>query len=288
MRSGEFYDRLGALSRDGTPFVVATITGTSGSSPRKVGAKMLVLQDGEVVETIGGGVLERQVISDALDALRAGRSCVRTYELRQQGEHALDALCGGEATLFLDVHAPQRTLLVVGAGHVGGKLATLAKLLDYRVVVVDSRADMVARERLPAADELICGDPAQLPALVPLTERVSVVIVTHDHRHDADALRAVLDSPAGYIGMMGSAAKIRTIFGRLREEGVDPSALDRVHAPIGIDIGAQTPAELALCIMAEIVADGYARAEEAAAPAATPPADASAENAASGDRGSGG
>ncbi len=167
-------------------------------------------------------------------------------------------------------------------------LATLAKLLDYRVVVVDSRADMVARERLPAADELICGDPAQLPALVPLTEQVNVVIVTHDHRHDADALRAVLDSPAGYIGMMGSAAKIRTIFGRLREEGVDPSALDRVHAPIGIDIGAQTPAELALCIMAEIVADGYARAEEAAAPAATQPADASAENAASGDRGSGG
>lgn len=288
MRSGEFYDRLATLSRDGTPFVVATITGTSGSSPRKVGAKMLVLQDGEVVETIGGGVLERQVISDALEALRAGRSGVRTYELRQQGEHALDALCGGEATVFLDVHAPQCTLLAVGAGHVGGKLATLAKLLDYRVVVVDSRADMVTRERLPAADELICGDPARLAALVPLTEQVSVVIVTHDHRHDADALRAVLDSPAAYIGMMGSAAKIRTIFDRLREEGVDPSALARVHAPIGIDIGAQTPAELALCIMAEIVADGYARADAAAAPAATQPADAPVGNAASGDPGAGG
>jgi len=259
MTLSEFYDRVATLVRDGVPFVIATITQTSGSSPRKVGAKMLISGDGETVDTVGGGILEKEVIADAHEALRTGVSCERCYGLRQKGEYALDALCGGEATVFLDVHVPQRTLLVVGAGHVGVALATLAKRLDYGVIVGDSREDMLTAERLPAADELVCGDPARLAELVPITENMHIVIVAHDHRHDADALRAVVDSPAAYVGMMGSANKIRTIFGRLRDEGIEPAALDRVHAPIGIDIGAETPAELALCIMAEIVACAHGR-----------------------------
>jgi len=247
------------LTGRGVPFVLATIIGTSGSSPRGVGTKMLVMGDGKTVETIGGGALEKQVIADALTCLVSGASRIERYELRAQGDHALGTLCGGEATVFLEAHVPDRTLLIVGAGHVGRSLCRCAKLLDYQVVVLDPREDMVTPERYPEADRLICGDPAQTADLFPISSTTHVVIVTHGHQFDKEALLSVIGSPAAYIGMMGSATKVRTVHAQLREAGVDPGLLDRVHAPIGLDIGAETPAELALCIMAEIVADGYGR-----------------------------
>jgi xanthine dehydrogenase accessory factor len=257
VRAAELYAKIAELSRQGTPFVVATITEVTGSSPRGVGTKMLVLGDGTTVETIGGGALEREVIADARACLASGVSKSKHYVLRVEGEHALGTLCGGEATVFLEVHAPDSTLLIVGAGHVGQKLCSCAKLLDYRVVVLDSREDLVTRERFPQADELICGDSARTAELFPITRSTHVVIVTHSHLHDKEALRSVVGSPAAYVGMMGSGTKVRTVFAQLKEEGVSATLLDRVHSPIGLDIGAETPAELALCIMAEIVAEIY-------------------------------
>lgn len=259
MRVQELYVKMAELTGQGVPFVLATIIEAKGSSPRGVGTKMLVLRDGTTVETIGGGALEKRVIADALASLASGVSHTERYELRVEGEHAVGTLCGGEALVFLEVHAPNRTLLIVGAGHVGRSLCPCAKLLDYRVVVLDSREDMVTRDRYPGADRLICGDPARTAELFPISEATHVVIVTHGHLHDKDALLSVIDSPAAYIGMIGSVAKVRTVFAQLREAGVDPDLLDRVHAPIGLDIGAETPAELALCIMAEIVAESYGR-----------------------------
>jgi xanthine dehydrogenase accessory factor len=259
MRATEFYAKMADLTRQAVPFVLATITAAQGSSPRGIGAKMLILADGTTVETVGGGVLERQVVTDALACLASGASRSETYQLRQEGEHALDALCGGEATVFLEVHAPDRTLIIVGAGHVGQRLCAIAKLLDYVVVVLDPRQEMVSRERFPQADQLICGDPARTAELCSLGEGSHIVIVTHSHQHDAAALRAVVDSPAAYVGMIGSANKVRAIFAQLADDGVEPELLARVHSPIGLDIGAETPAELALCIMAEIVAESYGK-----------------------------
>ena len=155
-------------------------------------------------------------------------------------------------------------MVIVGAGHVGQRLCAFAKLLDYIVVVLDSRQEMVSPERLPQADQLICGDPAHTAELCPIGESSHVVIVSHSHQHDAAALRAVIDSPAAYIGMIGSANKVRAIFTQLENDGVEPGLLARVHAPIGLDIGAETPAELALCIMAEIVAESYGKTAVAA------------------------
>jgi xanthine dehydrogenase accessory factor len=259
MRAQELYRRMAELSEQGMPFVLATIIDAKGSSPRGVGTKMLVLGDDATVETIGGGALEKRVIADALACLASRVSRVERYELRVEGDHAVGTLCGGEATVFLEVNAPDRTLLIVGAGHVGRSLCSCAKLLDYRVVVLDPREDMVSRERFPDADELICGDLARTAELVPISEATHVVIVSHGHHHDKAALSSVVDSSAAYIGMMGSAGKVRTVFAMLTAEGVDPKLLDRVHAPIGLDIGAETPAELALCIMAEIVAHRYGK-----------------------------
>lgn len=259
MRGADFYAKIAELCQQGASFVVATITDAKGSSPRGVGAKMLVLSDSTTVETIGVGVLEWQVIGDALGCLTSGVSRSESYQLRPEGDHALGALCGGEATVFLEVHRPARTLLIVGAGHVGQKLCACAKLLDYRVVVLDPREDMVSPERFPGADQLICANPARAAELFIIGERAYIVIVTHGHVHDKEALRSVIGLPAAYVGMIGSANKVRTIFAQLREEGVDPELLARVHSPIGLAIGAETPAELALCIMAEIVADSYGK-----------------------------
>jgi xanthine dehydrogenase accessory factor len=267
MRAQELYARMAELTGQGVPFVLATIIEATGSSPRGVGTKMLVLRDGTTMETIGGGTLEKQVIADAKACLVSGVSRTERYVLRVEGDHVLGTACGGEATVFLEVHAPDRTLLIVGAGHVGRSLCPCAKLLDYRVVVLDPREDMVTAERYPQADQLICGDPAHAAELFPIDQATHVVIVTHGHLHDKDALHSVIDSPAAYIGMMGSASKVETIFRQLAAEGVDPTLLERVHAPIGLDIGAETPAELALCIMAQIVAEGHGRRAGIARPA---------------------
>jgi xanthine dehydrogenase accessory factor len=220
---------------------------------------MLVLKDGATVDTIGGGPLERQVAADASECLVSGVSRTETYGLTTEGKRALGSLCGGEVTVFLDVHAPAHTLLIVGAGHVGHALARCAELLDYRLVVLDSREDMVTREHFPTAQRLVCGEPALTAELVAIDETTHVVIVTHSHKVDKEALRAALGSAAASIGMMGSARKIRTIFSELRDEGVAPALLEQVHSPIGLDIGAETPAELALSIMAEIVAVRHRR-----------------------------
>jgi xanthine dehydrogenase accessory factor len=250
---------MAELSEQGARFVLATVTDVHGSSPRGVGAKMLILADGTTEETIGGGVLESEAIAEARACLASGESYSRTYQLRPEGERALGSLCGGDVTLFFEPHVPARTLFVIGAGHVGQKLCACAGMLDFRVVVLDSRADVVTAQRFPEADELICDDPARAAELCDIGQRTSVVIVTHSAEHDEKALRAVVDSPAAFIGMIGSGTKVRTILARLRDDGVAGERLERIHAPIGLDIGAETPAELALCIMAEIVAKQYGR-----------------------------
>ena len=255
MRPAELHARIAELTLQGVPFVLTTITEVSGSSPRGVGAKMLVFADGGIDETIGGGVLEKQVIADALACLASGVSRSERYELREKGDKALGSLCGGEATVFFDVHAPARILLIVGAGHVGQKLSELGKLLDYQVIVLDPRRDMVTAERFPDADQLVHGDPANTADLVSIGATTHVVIVTHGHVHDTDALRSVLGSGAASIGMIGSANKVRKVKAQLLDEGIPAEQLEAVHTPIGLDIGAETPAELALCIMAEIVAE---------------------------------
>jgi xanthine dehydrogenase accessory factor len=259
MTSAGLYTRMVELSEQGVPFVLATVTGVRGSSPRDAGAKMLILADGTTQDTIGGGVLEREAIADALELIVSDKPSSRTYRLQPKDEEGLGSLCGGEVTVFFEPHLASRTVLVVGAGHVGQKLSALVAMLDRRGVVLDRRPDMVTRERFPQAAKLVCGEASRAADLVPIDGRTAVVIVTPSSEEDEQALRAVIGSAAGYIGMIGSRRKVRTIFERLRQDGTNEELLARVHAPVGIDIGAETPAELALCIMAEIVAEENGR-----------------------------
>lgn len=261
MTSRELYKKMAELAAEGKAFVVATVVESFGSTPRKAGAKMIVLEDGTTIDTVGGGKVERQVIEDALDALKRGQSRTVKYELRTSGQHAIGMVCGGETTVFLEVNKPALTLVVAGAGHIAQKLAPMAKLLDFRVVVVDNRPEFANAETLPAADEVICGHPAQLAELVTLDHNSYVVIVTHGHLHDKDTLESVLSADVAYVGMIGSRSKVRFVLEQLLEEGADPERLARVHSPIGLDLGGNAPAEIAVSILAEIIALQHGRLE---------------------------
>ena len=261
MQTAELYRKMASLLDEGTPFVLVNVLEAVGSTPRKGGAKMIVLPDGRTIDTIGGGKVEAQATADALEALKRGVSRVVEYELRPSGEHALGMVCGGQAKVSLDVHAPGSTLFIIGAGHIGQKLAPMAKLLDFRVVVLDERPEFANAARFPDADEVIVGHPRDAANLVHIDERTHVVIVTHGHVHDTDALRAVAPSDAAYVGLIGSKTKVKTVLGTLAEEGVPVEALARTRAPIGLDLGGQTPGEVSLSILAQIVAERHGKVE---------------------------
>lgn len=261
MEVSNIYRRMAALIEEGQPFVLATIVESAGSTPRKVGSKMLVLSDGSTIDTVGGGKIEFQVTQDAVEALRRGTSRLVEYELRVEGEHALGMVCGGETRVFLEVHRPVDRLLIVGAGHIAQKLTPMAKLLDFHVTVVDSRPEFANKDRLALADEIVVGHPAQTAELVTIDPHTHVVIVTHGHLHDKDALRSVAGSQAAYVGMIGSRRKVGVVLSELREEGVPAEALSQVRAPIGLDLGGHTPAEVSLSILAQIIAERHGKAE---------------------------
>ncbi len=217
------------------PAALATVVQVNGASPAKVGAKILLRGDGSTVGTAGGGRLEQTILADTRAALSEGKSRLTHYTLREEGDDAIDVLCGGEVRVFIEVFTPRPTLLIVGGGHVGKPLAEIAQLLNYDVRVVDVRA-----ERGNTLD----------PTTV--TAHTSIVLITEDHVADETALRAVIESPAPYIGMIGSRRKCRMVLEHLRADSVAEDLLARVRAPIGLDLGGTTPAEIALAILAEI------------------------------------
>jgi xanthine dehydrogenase accessory factor len=163
-------------------------------------------------------------------------------------------LCGGTIQVFIDVTVPKPTLLVVGAGHVAMPVVEIGYLCDFRAIVLDDRADMASEERFPHAAERLVGDIVQTLQAFPITDSTYIVIVTRGHALDEGALRAVIGSPAAYVGMIGSRRKVRVIYDRLHADGIDEVLIDRVHSPIGLDIGSETPAEIAVSILAEVIA----------------------------------
>jgi len=238
--------------RENQPACVLTIVEVGGSTPRSVGAKMLLRADGSTVGTIGGGALEAAATSDAQKALRSGTSRVVEYSVHGEDEKDL-GICGGDVRVFIEVLRLKPTLLIAGAGHVAQPLAEFGHMLGFHTVVVDERAEFAAEARFPHADELVVTPFESLLDKVPITAHTFVVIVTHGHQYDDVVLRQVLSTPAAYIGMIGSRKKVETVFERLLSDGVPEERLMQVHAPVGLHTGGQNPAEIALSIMAEIV-----------------------------------
>jgi xanthine dehydrogenase accessory factor len=230
---------------------LATVVATSRSVPRRAGSKMLVYRDGRTAGTIGGGEMEARVVAEACAALRDGRSRMLSYDLvdPRRGD---PGVCGGEVTLYVEPHMPQPTAYVVGAGHIGRAVAHLAGWLGFRVVVTDDRAEEVAR--VEGADAALTGTVEEALAAEPVTEETAVIVVTRNAQLDAQILPALLATPARYVGVMGSERRWATTRELLVERGVTEEALDRVHNPIGVEVGAETPEEIAVSIMAEVIA----------------------------------
>ncbi len=230
-----------------------TVVRAQGSTPQRAGAKMLVWPDGRTVGTIGGGCYENDAFWKAREAIASGKPSLLHYELNDDFAQENGLICGGRMDVHIDPLAPSPRLFIIGAGHVGHQLARVAADVGFRIHVVDDREKFASAERFPGAEIVVEPIPdwlhrAELPAAA------YVVVVTRGHQHDLEAMRALAARDLKYLGLIGSRAKVARIFDALLAEGMPPECLQRVHAPIGLDIGAVTPAEIAISILAELIA----------------------------------
>lgn len=247
------FEEIAAHQRAGRPVAVVTVVRTRGSVPRKAGAKMLVYSDGRFAGTVGGGSMEAQVL-DAARALLAsgGTSRFLTFSFRDPSAGDV-GVCGGEMEVFVEAVRPVPQVVVIGGGHVGQAVVALARFLGLSVVVSDDRPEFCSPEAVPGADAYVPCSLRELPQHVPLHERSFVLLTTRGTDIDVDGLPVVLESKAAYIGVIGSVRRWATTAAALRERGVPEEQIARVQSPMGIELGAETPEEIALSILAEVV-----------------------------------
>jgi len=237
----------------GRPVVLATVIRTSRSVPRRAGSKMLVWPDGAQVGTVGGGEMESRVRVEAAEALTDGRSRVIDYDLLDPAGGD-PGVCGGAVTIHLEPFMSRPTVLVVGCGHVGRAVIDLSHWLGFRVVAVDDRAELADTAEVPNADVVVVGSIADAMATAAVDDQTHAVLVTRSTALDIETIPPLLATPVRSIGVMGSARRWHTTEAALREAGLADTDLARVTAPIGVEIGAETPEEIALSIMGQIIA----------------------------------
>ncbi|HQZ33967.1 MAG TPA: XdhC/CoxI family protein [Ilumatobacteraceae bacterium] len=242
---------LAAVDR-GEPVVLVTVVDTQRSVPRHAGSKMLVYASGSTSGTVGGGEMEARVRAEAALAHLDGRPRLLRYDLIDpvQGD---PGVCGGEVHLYLEPHMPPPTVYVIGCGHVGAAVVQLAHWMGMRVIAYDDRAELVTDEAVPLADARLSGDIAAALQAVPVTADTHLVVVTRNVALDLQLLPALLATNARSIGVMGSRRRWDTTSAALRQRGVTDERLARVSSPIGLDLHAETPEEIAVSILAEIV-----------------------------------
>jgi xanthine dehydrogenase accessory factor len=242
-----------ALER-GEQAALVTIVSTTGSTPQRIGAKMLVYADGRTVGTIGGGCYENDAFWKAREAITNRKPRMVHYELSDDFAQETGLICGGQMDVYIEPIEPSPELYVVGAGHVGFHLARLAHEVGFRVHIVDDREKFANRERFPDAVEIVVDDIPAWIARANLPAHAYAVIVTRGHTNDLEAMRALAPRELRYLGLIGSRAKVARIYDALVSDQMAPELLARVHAPIGLDIGAVTPQEIAVSILAELIA----------------------------------
>jgi xanthine dehydrogenase accessory factor len=241
---------MSELTRKREPFAVATIVGYKGSVPRRV-AKMIITKEQKVFGTIGGGCVEGQVVEEASLMLNKGAKgvLVRSYDLVEEEFGGVGMNCGGKIDVSIEIIEPNSRLVIAGSGHLSSSLAKLAQMLGFEIVVVDHLAK---KERFPEASQVLSDFPENNLPNLNVSPDTYVVIVTR-HKDDLPTLRSALKTKAGYIGLIGSKRRVLRAFQLLRKEGFTKQQLDRVNAPVGLNIGAETPEEIAVSIMAEII-----------------------------------
>jgi xanthine dehydrogenase accessory factor len=242
-----------ALDR-GEDAALVTIVSTRGSTPQRVGAKMLVFADGRTVGTIGGGCYEHDALLKARESLQTHKPRLVEYELSDDFAEESGLVCGGQMQVYIEPLEPSPRLFIVGAGHVAQHLARLAQSVGFRTHVLDDREKFANRDRFPDVDEIVVAPISEWLEVARFPANTYAVVVTRGHRHDWVALRALAPRDLRYLGLIGSRAKVKRIYDALVGEGMPVEALARVYAPIGLDIGAVTPEEIAVSILAELIA----------------------------------
>ncbi len=239
-------------SERGRSYAVATLVdSTVKGTPRKAGAKMIALEDGTFWGSIGGGRNEKAVQKECLKAIKSGKPSFLTYDyFGSVGQ----SVCGGQIKVFIEPFKGSKHFVICGAGHIALPLSVIGKMLNFKVTIIDNRKEFANPRRFPHVDRIIAGDHARKLAQLPIDQNTYIMVVTQGNEFDFECLKTAINTDAGYLGVISSRAKRVKFFGRLRKIGVSRARLDQVRIPAGVDIGAQTPEEIAVSIAAEIVA----------------------------------
>jgi len=250
----DIYEHIVELRHQGRRGAVATIVNVRGSIPSFQTAKMLVRDDGSIVGTIGGGCVEADVWQAAREVMESEKPRTLKFDLNQDPKYDTGLVCGGTLEVFVEPILPPALLYLFGAGHVAINLCRTAAPAGFDVIVTDDRSSYATQERFPAASEVHALDFGEAMKRLDPNESSYIVIVTRGHRDDMRILRWAVQTRARYVGMIGSKRKVIEISKSLQAEGIPAHLFDRVHAPIGLDIGAVTPEEIAVAITAELIA----------------------------------
>jgi len=249
----EIYKEIINIQINGGEAALATIISTKSHTPRHVGAKMLVKSSGEIIGTIGGGDLEKKVQNEALKVIKEGNAKIFHYDLTGKKDSEVDMICGGIMDVFIEPILSNPTLYIFGGGHVSVPISQIAKIAGFKVVVIDERQDYANSERFPDVDKIICDNFNDVFSKISINELSYIVIVTTEHKFDEQVLEKAIRTPATYIGMMGSPKKRDIIFSNIMSRGATKDLLKKVHSPIGIEINSETPDEIAISIVAEMI-----------------------------------
>ncbi len=248
----KIYQALAELEKNNGSAALCTVTKSEGSTPRHVGSKMLVYPDGKFIGTVGGGDLEHRVLDEAWMAISDGKPRTLMYTLADP-KRGDPGVCGGTVEVFVEPILPPATIVVIGGGHVGKAVVHLAKWLGFRVAVSDDREEFCNPESVPGADAYYPVSMAELANHVKLTRQTFLVVTSRGSGVDAAGLPPLLESEAAYIGVIGSKRRWLTTVRALKEKEVSAGLIARVHSPMGLELNAETPEEIAVSIMAEIL-----------------------------------
>lgn len=248
----ELFQKALEAAQKGKSCAFATIIeSTKKGTPRKTGAKMVVMEDGSSFGTIGGGRNEKAIIAECQKTIKTGKTALLTYDyFGKKGQ----SICGGQIKVFIEPFAGKKHLIICGAGHIALPLSAMAKMLNFKVTIIDDRKEFANKKRFPHVDTVILGNHAQKLKKLTLHRDSYLAIVTQGNEYDFECLKVALNSNIAYLGVISSATKRIKFFKRLKEKGISEKTLAHIHAPMGLNIGAQTPEEIAISILAEIIA----------------------------------
>ncbi len=250
--ANSIYQALSEIEKNNESAALCTVVKSEGSTPRHVGSKMLVYPDGKFIGTVGGGELENRVMKTALESLNTGSAVTLSYSMSDptRGD---PGVCGGTVEVFVEPILPPATILVIGAGHVGKAVVHLAKWLGFRVAVSDDRPEFCTPESVPGADAYYPAEMGKLPEQMKINRQTYIIITTRGSNVDVEGLPGLLQADPAYIGVIGSRRRWLTTVSALKEKGVSEDKLVRVHSPMGLELNAETPEEIAVSILAEVL-----------------------------------